>query len=145
MFCGFFPVPVVVDAAFYRPVRTSPVPIRCQLRLLPVDVSGRRAFATAVARSSVGARKQAGQPCRAQRPDKAASCSMGANRHDGVVHPTFVARSDPASYPTKPLASFQTYRLSGWNPPPLWILRLRGALRRMDVTQRARSRSTPIT
>ena len=27
--------------------------------------------------------------------------------------------SDPASYPTKPLASFRTYRqLSGWNPPP---------------------------
>src|SRR5262245_44322659 len=30
--------------------------------------------------------------------------------------------SDPASYPTKPLASFRTYRqLSGWNPPPLMI------------------------
>ena len=27
--------------------------------------------------------------------------------------------SDPASYPTKPLVSFRTYRqLSGWNPPP---------------------------
>ena len=27
--------------------------------------------------------------------------------------------SDPASYPTKPLASFRTNRqLSGWNPPP---------------------------
>ena len=30
--------------------------------------------------------------------------------------------SDPASYPTKPFASFRTYRqLSGWNPPPLMI------------------------
>jgi hypothetical protein len=30
--------------------------------------------------------------------------------------------SDPASYPTEPLASFRTYRqLSGWNPPPLMI------------------------
>ena len=30
--------------------------------------------------------------------------------------------SSPASYPTKPPASFRTYRqLSGWNPPPLMI------------------------
>ena len=30
--------------------------------------------------------------------------------------------SDPAGYPSKPLASFRTYRqLSGWNPPPLMI------------------------
>jgi hypothetical protein len=30
--------------------------------------------------------------------------------------------SDPAGYPTEPLASFRTYRqLSGWNPPPLMV------------------------
>ena len=37
--------------------------------------------------------------------------------------------SSPASYPTKPLASFRINRqLSGWNPPPLMIRAFRGAL-----------------
>jgi hypothetical protein len=35
-------------------------------------------------------------------------------------------RSDPASYPTEPLASFRTYRqLSRWNPPPLMVRAVR--------------------
>jgi hypothetical protein len=42
--------------------------------------------------------------------------------------------SSPASYPTRPLASFRINRqLSGWNPPPLMISRLRGALPITDI------------
>src|SRR5262245_8061726 len=51
--------------------------------------------------------------------------------------------SDPASYPTKPLASFRTYRqLSGWNPPPLMI-RAFGAHCQEQTFDLRWSRSTP--
>jgi hypothetical protein len=61
---------------------------------------------------------------RRAKTDRPAQASLTLRPAGSLSHPRRpLSRGfDPASYPTEPLASFQTYRqLSGWNPPPLMV------------------------